>query len=172
MMQNIFVRAKGMALLAIYTFLSVSLGAQKPLIDIYGESWGGLGPNSISNNGEYIAYNVNNGSEDDLLIRFTVSARQLCVPRSYLVAITQDSRKIIFSRGDSIVVMDLDVPNGLLYLKNIKTWQVVKWGSVKDLLIYSVKERPDELIIRDLDRGVEKAYPAVRNYWVKIGRES
>jgi dienelactone hydrolase len=142
------------------------LRAQKPLIDVDNNPWDSFGKCHISNNGEFVAYNFATMSEKRLCIKSIVTPWEVNISGAYLIAFTQDNRKIIFRKNDSVGVLDLQTHADVLYLTDIESSQEVKQGKDSDLLIYRAKQRPGELLLDEIGGLGRWCYVGVENYWV------
>ncbi len=98
--------------LSIFLFGQFSADSQKPLLkkDLDGK-WSTVNFNGISNDGRYLTYTISGSSSDSLIVLSTVSNGRIVfsgVNSSYL---TQDNRRVIFKRNDSVCIMDLIEPS-------------------------------------------------------------
>jgi dienelactone hydrolase len=141
------------------------LQAQKPLVEFNDNAWDRFSQSFISNDGEYVAYDTHQCSEWDLHIQSVVSSLKITVSRAELLTFTQDNKKVIFRRGDSIGILDVRRPDQPFFLTDIQSASVFRQGNDSDLLVYISKRLPDQLIVRHIESGREENYSSVKRYW-------
>jgi dipeptidyl aminopeptidase/acylaminoacyl peptidase len=139
--------------------------SQKRLIDIRGENWATHGIFLISNDGSYTACAIDKPVGDELLLSATQSEWRMRIAGAMLMALTQDSRKVIYKQGDSVCILDLHEPTSIQFIKHVGAFRVIKQGRDNDVLLYTLTDRADQLVIRKVESGSEHSYLAVENYW-------
>jgi dienelactone hydrolase len=143
------------------------LVAQKHLIDSGAEkNWPTITRFGVSNNGGYFWYTVGDQSGSTLAIEPTSLKWKIVIPRAEIGIITQNNKKLLFQQSDSIGIVDLNDDHQVQYIKEVDKFSLIKEGDAGDLLLYELKQSPDELIIRDMEKGKEKRLHGVLNYWM------
>jgi hypothetical protein len=147
-MANYFVRStSSIVLLTLMSLLHFSLLAQKPLIDTgVDKTWPGVSGPVVSNNGKFVLYWIENHGNMSLVLRSTVSGKNICFPNAGEAYFTQDNEKAIFKRNDSIGIIKLDAEDLVQYIKGIGSFALVKTSTNTDLLLYG--KWPGETICR------------------------
>ena len=142
------------------------LQAQKPLIDIGIEkNWPGIVDFKCSNNGRYFVYNVAGPLGTNLLVQPSNLKWEVSIGQANGESITQNSTKVLFKKGDSLGILDLSDSHSIKYITGVSEFAMVNNGRFNDLLLYKLKQLPNELIIQDLGNSRERRFAGVENYW-------
>ncbi|WP_188937854.1 alpha/beta hydrolase family protein [Puia dinghuensis] len=145
--------------------------AQKHLIEWdSGKEWPEVHFQGITNNGEYVAYTIHSEISDSLVLYSTITGARLFFTGVNSCYFTQDSKRAIYRKGDSICIMELHQPSKVQYITGVSSEQVVKCGRDQDLLVYHLKQRPGESNIKMMEGDKDYALPAVEAYWVNSER--
>ncbi|MES2277937.1 MAG: prolyl oligopeptidase family serine peptidase [Bacteroidota bacterium] len=144
--------------------------AQKPLVgsNVY-DKWPKLELNdgtSISNNGKFMTYLLQGkeGMSTRVVQSLVTDWRVQWREKQTNCEFSQDNRKYIFMRHDSLCLGTLGGPE-VLYILGVSRFNLLKRGISEDWLIYNLKTKPDELIFRDLQRGSQQIFANTQNYW-------
>ncbi|PSL24148.1 alpha/beta hydrolase family protein [Chitinophaga ginsengisoli] len=138
----------------------------KPPIDtsVYNK-WPSLAGASISNNGKYVIYTIENqpAGSQTLVLQATNGSWKMEIPGGQDVLythMTSDSRFAIYTTaGDSLCIVTLGSPD-IEYLPPVSSFKLSgQW------LAYQLKTPETRLVVRDLATGKRKIYHAVTDYF-------
>lgn len=153
---------------AILLLFSVHLYAQKLLIDSSAYNKWPLPPGGgISNDGQYLYYALHDNvlQQDSLFVQSNNGKWKKTFLDTKLRFLTQDSKRLVFQRRDSIFLVDLG-NNQIEYLTNIDgNLQHLPYGGNEDLLLYKLKGDPNQLIIKKINDIEERKFSAPEKYW-------
>jgi dienelactone hydrolase len=171
-MMNVHVKSWFMSKIGafgILCMLTVSLQAQKPLIDTgTANKWPSIGLFKVSNNGAYFGYEIEEQGEYQLILQPTNLKWKITLPDANSCVFTQNNEKALVLRKDSLAIIDLSADRDIHYMGNIRDFKLVNYGKDNNLLLYRTKTMPDELVARDMSSGKERRFFNVGRYWNSI----
>jgi dienelactone hydrolase len=151
-------------------FIFLDAPAQKPVIEKNMSSiWSEVEFVGINNNGSFLAYKVSNKLSENLILQSTITNQKTVIKGLTNCSLTQDNKSAIFSRDDTIYIMDLRDTNVVQSIPDISTYMVSNYGEHSNFLLYKLKSEPEKLIVRELPNGKEQSYQSVKNYWIHDG---
>jgi dienelactone hydrolase len=159
---------KGLIAILIALVLSPQLKSQKLLIDstAYGP-WPTIQGQSISNDGNFICFNTHEpiGNHDTLFIRPSSESPAIEIADARTPIFTQDSKKLIFQKHDSIFIFNLR-NSQVKYLESIDGgFSVLNFGTENNLLVYKEKKAPTRLIVVNVNTNEQRIFPSPQTYW-------
>lgn len=141
-----------------------SVFAQKKSLDFsVQDNWPVLVPKLISNDGKYVVYTIStikNGV--NLTVQSTERAWKRTISSLENATFTQDSKRLIFSRSDSIGILDLQ-KDSLYYITDANHLAMPKNGKGQ-WLAYQLKQTAKELALHDFFTGLDVHYPGVTDF--------
>lgn len=134
--------------------------AQKRVIDtsVY-ESWPRIDHFELSNNGNYVKYQVGNipvGSFSTIIQSTQSDWNDTLV--SQLCQFTDKGTSYVFKRGDDLVIKDLGKSNDRFVIKKISTYELLSSHNAGDWILYGYKDSPDSLYIKHLQSEKQISY--------------
>jgi predicted peptidase len=152
--------------LFVANILQAQRSIEKPLIDasVYGK-WPSVSSTSISNNGQYVAYMINNQpvGKKTLVIQSTDSKWKKEFPGIGAAEFTPDSRYAIYSiPGDSLVLLTLG-KGTTEFITNSQSYQLADDGN---WMVYQLNSGNRNVIAYNLKTKERKSYEQVYNYWI------
>ena len=153
--------------LSVFATLCLSIAiAQKPLIEpsIYSH-WPSAGMPSISNNGKYAMYTINNQPQAGatLVIKAINDKWEKQMPGIKQGQFSIDSRFAILLLGkDSLCLMKPGTEE-IEYISNVRSYKLPSSGK-GDWLVYQLTTGNKDLIVRNLSNGWLKSFPSVSEY--------
>ena len=144
-------------------FFNTGAFAQKPAIDtnVFGKWSSSALPPFISNDGKYLScYDSDKGTTSIRLVRGS-SVKQIGVVTFY--GFSQDNRKYVFQRNDSLGIGELNSPE-IKWISGIITARLLDKGKADNWMIYQKNENTGTLVVKDLQSGKEASFQHVSNY--------
>lgn len=141
--------------------------AAKPIIDsIAIANWPTLGRPSITNDGAYFLYSIENqpvGSRT-LIVQATKGLWKKEFVGVSAGVFTADSKQVIYQRNDSLFFQQLG-GEGQQVIAHFRSHSESQRGTGHwKWLAYQLKSKPDELIVRDMGTGREQQFPDLASY--------
>ena len=152
----------------IFFCVSICLKAQKPPIDstTFG-TWPFVNKAAISNNGRYVYYEVPDIplAQTTLFLRSVDSQWQISFNDITSPAISQDSRRAVFQRKDTLFLVGLG-NSTIEHIMGIEgVYELLPLGIDDDLLVYKLKSEPKTVVMRRMSSGEQRSYSSVEKYW-------
>lgn len=164
---------KQLYILLLMLFPLSYLNAQKLVIDstTYNR-WPSLNGANISNDGNYLYFLSHDpiANIDTLCIRSTDLVWKMDFPGASSPQITQDSRRILFRRNDSIFVVSLGTTSIQFVEGCSGNFQIKRDREGNDVLIYRLKNAPGQLLFKKISTGEQKNLSAIDKYWSNVNR--
>ncbi|MBN8857025.1 MAG: prolyl oligopeptidase family serine peptidase [Sphingobacteriales bacterium] len=154
--------------LLLSTFYSVPALSQKvPIGEETYNRWPIIDQTKIANDGSFIVYTVFENASSTLYIQATDGSwKKQMLGAGYNAVITEDSRRVIFMKGDSLCVFNVKQKGeGSTYLFGVSTFQLLK-AQGKEWLVYRFKQWDSVLVVRDLKTNQKREYANVISYEV------
>lgn len=160
------IRAKLLVILCIITF---PLQAQKPAINlgVLG-NWPAVGTSTITSDGNYALFDIENipAGKRTLVLKSTQSKWEIKVPdasTAIATSLSADSKFAMFLKGgDSLGIVKLGTSQ-ITYTPGVRSFKIPKNAPAR-WIAYALNTPENNLILRDLNSGKERKFPAVSDY--------
>jgi len=146
----------------------ISTRAQRKIIDSSDYfSWPEVTGQAISNDGRFTSYTIHDPTvdHDTLILRSTDAKWQKQFIDVSIAFFSQDSKKAIFQRHDSIFVISLGNETTELVAGVANHFSFYNNGKNNNLLTYTLKQYPDKLVFKDLNSQQQRLYPLPERIW-------
>lgn len=149
------------------TFSFTNVKGQKQIIDSSAyNKWSSVENAIISNDGKYVAYNVEKpfGSYHKLIFK-SINAQwklELNCSNGAYVMITDDSKNALFMSNDSLYIVRLG-HSKVEYINNVISFNVGGMG-IEKWLVYKIEGKENKLIVRNLTTGSVNKFIDVKDY--------
>ena len=142
---------------------SLALGQKKPLDYAASRSWPYLRPLAISNDGRYVAYELDTGGAGSCLVVEALDRQWKLIFANFKKCnFTADSRMLVFiNKHDSLGLLDLDL-KAVRYFDSVKSFQLAPGNS--SWLGFMSKKRDGDLCLLNLQTGNENRFCGVETY--------
>jgi dipeptidyl aminopeptidase/acylaminoacyl peptidase len=156
--------------LILFSFLEITVFAQKPLIDssVFKE-WPRLNNPNISNNGKYVFYTIENKPRGakTLVVTSTVNHWRVEIlnAMSYPTQFTGNSKMIVFLKAnDTLGILELG-SKMLDFIPNVKLFKLPKRGAGQWIAYKRVKNGNEELVLLNLATREKEIYTGIINFF-------
>lgn len=154
-------------LLLLFLFsIDCPLFAQKRSLDITetAKNWASAGNTVITHDGNYFSYSIFNqpSGSKTLIIKAANSNWKTELEGIENPSFTNDSRKVIFMKADSLCLLTLGT-SSTEYVPGIAYYQLFKQGKTEWLALQKSNDKK-ELVLRNLATGKEASYPGVSEF--------
>ncbi len=158
---------KQMFIVFIVIFFTQENFAQKPIIDtsVFG-NWPSVSNPAISNDGNYFLYSIVNQplKSQTLVFRSIEDSWKMDFIGSQNASFTDDSRKAIFKKKDSLFLITLG-SSSIEYISNVRSFHLFTQGT-NEWLAYSLNNAEKELVLRNVKTDVQYSIKGVEEYWL------